>query len=87
LTNTYKHEKNYAFLPGFVIIIRLLELIFSPSITILIILIINKISTTLASSVLMNITILITGNHNLGKLTAIIFLFNPASIFYHAVYS
>lgn len=87
LTNSYSYEKNYAFLPGFVLLVKLIRLLFSPSIGIIIILVVNKICTALSSVVLMNIVNQLTRESRLGTLSAVLFLFNPASIFYHAVYS
>jgi uncharacterized membrane protein len=66
---------------------RFLQNVFSLSTSIMIILLINKICTALSSIILFNIGKILTKNHKVSLVSGILFLFNPASIFYHAVYS
>lgn len=95
LTNHYLWEKNYAFLPGYVTFIRaveaLLQLITRATdvnwLLVAALVIINKTLTAVSAAYLSRIATKVTSNPRLGRAAAIIFLFNPASIFYHSVYS
>ena len=62
LTNKYHWEKNYAFLPGFTMLTRILCSIFSPTVSIIIILLINKTATAFSSIVLKNMIYKFTSN-------------------------
>jgi len=88
-------EKNYAFLPGYVRLTQgvegLLQLITrSENVKgplVLLLVAANKVLTAVSAAYLYRIACSITGNPRIGRAAATVFLFNPASIFYHSVYS
>lgn len=65
----------------------MIQSMFSIESSIAIILIINKVCTALSSIILYNLVKLLTKNQKVSLVASILFLFNPASVFYHAVYS
>lgn len=95
LTNFYQWEKNYAFLPGYVTFIRLLEralqwITFRDNVNVLLVfvlVVVNKVLTAVSAAYLYRIAWKVTDSVRVGRAAALVFLFNPASIFYHAVYS
>lgn len=95
IENQYEWESNFAFLPGFVWVVRLVKWIVSMGVAeeelqrtlvVLGVILINKLLTAYTSLVLYQIA----GNYGgkgLSLSAGVLFLFNPSSVFYHSVYS
>lgn len=54
---------------------------------VLLLVVANKVLTALSAAYLYRLASNITNNPRIGRAAATLFLFNPASIFYHSVYS
>jgi phosphatidylinositol glycan class V len=94
MTNHYDWEINYAFLPGIVTFIRTFEIVakylaggYADTLWVVMVVVVNKGLTALAAVYLYRIAYRLTKTERVARASAIVFLFNPASIFYHAVYS
>ena len=94
MSNEYQWEINYAFLPGYVTFIKvfktLLTMIFGgeqPVLLLVILISLNKIFTAISAVFLYKLSLKQFSDESLAKASTIVFLFNPASIFYHVVYS
>lgn len=88
MLNDYRHEQDFAFLPGYTLVARCLQsLLGNIQNTIIALVLINKVLTFLALPDLVGICEGLKLSKKATETTVYLFIFSPAAVFMHSVYS
>jgi len=85
--NNYEYEPNFAFFPLFVKFIAFLKCTMGPTLALVIIISLNRLLFVLNAYNIYKILKRFDSTGKVAKFGVIIYLYNPASIFFHVVYT